>query len=329
MSIPGLTEHQTWNIVDSTKLQSYQRCPRMYFYEYVVGWHGESDKNDLVFGSAWHIAQEVLLLNGYTTEAVQLAYKGFEDYYRQYFNVETDEQFYPKAPASVLYYLPAYIAQYASDRIEYETLYTEIGGRVSIGRDRAIYFKMDSILRHLETGLIISREHKTAKSNSRQWRDKWKLATQIGTYDHALRCMYGSEQVEAIVINAAFFTKLNVEVMMRSKKAKSPNDTPFLRIEVKRLPSMSNVWLFNTNQWFDELDRDMDILMRDGIEGEDVMPCFKQNTESCTDYWGCKYLDFCLAWSNPLQRVHTVPIGFIQDFWDPSQEGHAETRVNL
>ena len=68
----------------------------------------------------------------------------------------------------------------------------------------------------------------------------------------------------------------------------------------------------------DELDREMDRLFR-CKEEDTVLMAFPMNPKSCSAYRGCQFHDFCLSWSNPLQRCYEPPLGFKEEFWDPSQ----------
>ena len=43
-------EHESWYIHDSSKIQEYLECPRMYFYRYVMGWTPDSFNNHTDFG---------------------------------------------------------------------------------------------------------------------------------------------------------------------------------------------------------------------------------------------------------------------------------------
>jgi len=50
------------------------------------------------------------------------------------------------------------------------------------------------------------------------------------------------------------------------------------------------------------------------------MMAFPMNTESCGNYFGCAYHDFCLAWPNPLKRCDEVPQGMKVEFWNPLEK---------
>jgi hypothetical protein len=319
---PPVAEQPTWYVIDSTKLSEYQQCPRRFFYKYILGWRLESERNDLWFGTCWHMAMEHILLNGYEPQSILDACLLFESKYREKYSDLTDDLYFPKVPGVVMRSLPEYCGKYYSDIAKYEVLYTEVAGTVPIAEGRVMHFKIDSILRDRRTNKVRSREHKTGSRNSRVWQDKFKMSIQVGTYDHALRCMFGPELVDGIEINGAIFSKGD------SRKGEH-GKWEFPRIEIIKYPEMSNVWLWNTNRWADLLDADMFALRNICGVDDTIMPAFIQNTESCTDYWGCPYMDFCLTWANPLHHTDIVPIGFIEEHWDPRADEAIRTRVAL
>ena len=97
----------TWKITDPTKLNCFLSCPRMYFFEYILGWRPETPNNHLVFGTAWHAAQEYLLLHDYSVQSVMDAYNVMVREYRKVLGPETDEMFEPKTMENALVVLNA------------------------------------------------------------------------------------------------------------------------------------------------------------------------------------------------------------------------------
>lgn len=305
--------NKTWDIVDSTKLQTYMDCPRRYFFEYVLGWQGEAENVHLIFGSAWHLAMEHLLLKGYTKDTIAEAWNLLNDYYRKHFAPEDDSLRAPKIPSVALNALVGYCNEYRND--EFDVLYTEIAGTVPIMADRVMHFRMDSILRHKDG--IGSLEHKTGSTLTRQWMDQWLLNCQTGTYNHVLYCLYPEEQVKdaGVVINGAIFNKTKMQ---------------YKRVPARRTKKMMNVWYWNVRQWIGQLDEDMAHLAV-CKDSEPVLFCFKQNTQSCTKYFGCPWTAYCMSWANPLQYAEEPPHGCVQRWWDPSniEDQPAKITFNL
>ena len=53
-----IKEQPTWNIKDSSKLDTYLDCPRKFFYEHMLGWRVDRPAHALHFGTSWHMARE-------------------------------------------------------------------------------------------------------------------------------------------------------------------------------------------------------------------------------------------------------------------------------
>lgn len=300
----------TWNITDSTKLQQYMDCPRSYFYNYVLGWRPDKPNNHLVFGSAVHEAMEHLLLHGYDTDSIVDAFNKFNVCYRMEFGEETDELFSPKTPARFIDCLLEYIQKYSTDFLKYEVLYTEIAGSVSLNGYYTLFFKMDTILKEISTGLKFSLEHKTKGGTfNRMWSGEFPLGVQVGTYTHALYCLYPPEEVKGVTINGLAF-----------KKTKS-HMFEFERLPIwKTLPQMQ-VWQSNCISWMRQLESDFKRLSASTLS-EEVLTAFPLNPRSCTKYFGCPYHDYCLAWPNPLKNAYQPPMGFKEEFWNPMAGSH-------
>jgi hypothetical protein len=300
---------KTWQVMDSTKLQSFMECPRKYFYEYVLGWRNENPSIHLEFGSAWHLAMEHMIRErperGYSGEVIREAWQLLNDYYRQFFPPEFDQSNAPKEPGNALYALVGYAKWWEEEDREDKPLYTEIAGVVSLSANRVLHFKMDSIL-ELQKG-ITSREHKTGSQLSRQWRDQWSLSIQTGTYNHVLYCLFPEDQVWGVEINGSIFNKTK---------------TQYERVPSRRTKAMLNAWLMTANYWYDNADREMDFLFNECAEEDDVLRAYPCNPTNCNKYFGCQFMDFCMAWPNPLRSCAQPPMGYKIEHWNPAEESH-------
>jgi len=317
MPIPS---HPTWEIKDSSKLDTWIRCKRWYFFEYILGWRLDMPAQDLYFGEAWHHGREYQLLNGY--EDIQGAYLKFEECYRQYFHPDTDHIYMPKTPAAALVGYLTFANEYARDLIDNEVVeldgvkMTEISGKVPISEKRFLYYRMDSIMRRREDGKIFSWDHKSSTErwiNNRIWSDGFYLGIQNGTYTHCLYCMFPIEEVLGIEFCGAGFAYLKRGSSQRSQGY----HCSLRRVSAFKTPDQMNNWLWHVNNYLDEIDREMERLSHCS-ESDPVMMCFPMNPVSCTAFRGCPYHDFCLSWQNPLQNAYEPPLGFEVDRWDPS-----------
>jgi len=302
-----LQPHATWNILDSTKLKTFMSCPRRYFWAYVAGWRPEGESIDLVFGAAWHIAMEHMLLEfqktgRYDNAAIPTALDLFTSYYRQYFTKDQDALMEPKNPSYALEALAMYTQRYETDR--FKVIATEIAGTVPIADGRRIHFKIDALCQDKQGKLFVL-EHKTSSRLAATWAEEWTLSVQVSTYIHALMCLQDPNQVYGARVNGAFFRKKGIE---------------FMRVPVKKGPLDMQMWLNMVNHYADMIDEEYKRLLSSD-EDNPILDAFPMNTESCIRYGVCPYHDFCVAKHNPLHIASQEPqVGFRLEYWDPMAE---------
>lgn len=301
--------HPTWEIFDSSKIQTFMDCPRKYFYQYILGWNMDIPNHDLIFGAAFHEGMEVLTLNPGDVDG---AHDAFLDYYRQYFSPETDDIYRPKTPDAALMAFAHYISRYqGQDR--FTPLYTELGGRVFTGKHHIVY-KIDAVCKD-ENDHIFALEHKTTKNGIRQvWLDEFLLSLQIGTYSYALRCIYPNI-APIVIVNGVSFSKTKVDM---------------IRQPVKKTRHQLNIWSLTINFWIDQMKEEIDIFLNQSPEDE-YLKAFPLNTRACTNYFRlCPFHDFCMAWANPAkQACDGPPEGFTTRYWNPLEELTIKTEINL
>jgi len=283
-------------------MTDFATCNRRYFFRHLLGWQADILRNDLKWGEAWHIAQEHILLNGYDDLNVVRAFDKFLACYREEFPEDTDTLFEPKTPMRALSALREYTIEYSRDLDEFEVLFTEIAGTVPVCTDpeRVLHFRMDTILKdRIGYGSL---DHKTkGGSLTDQWFRQWPLSFQIGTYHHALYCLYPEDEVWGMKVNGAGILKTKFD---------------FRRLPIKKGREQMQVWLFTMNHYLQELEDELYILAGSN-DSQPVLTAFPQRPTSCDKYWGCEFHDYCMAWANPLQHCEEPPLGFKQEFWDP------------
>ena len=313
MSFP-IPSKNTFKVNDSTKISCFLDCPRKYFYEYILDWRPDCPHHDLDFGEAWHRAQEVLLTHGY--DSVDLAYLTFLKYYRDAgFSEATDIDYAPKNPNYAALALQSYVKQYVTDKLDYETLYTEVAGSVMVSQGQSLSFRIDAILRDKNNGLIRVREHKTTKSDREAWYKQWHLAIQLGTYAYVLYCMFDEKDVWGVEVNGTIFTKKDI--------------AKHVRVPIKKTMQAMNAWHYDVAYWLKVIEQNFSMLFNCSPSAP-VMEAFARNPGNCTKYFGCPYHDFCTAWPNPLARCDEVPLGFVEYSWNPAdREKEAKKVVRL
>lgn len=310
-----ISEHSAWHIKDSSKLSDFLDCRRQYMYKHILGWRPEVPSHDAYFGEAWHKAREHMLINGY--DDTLGAFNAFMEHYRLEYDEETDDMFKPKNPEGALAGILRFPEVYPRDLRENKVLFTEVSGSVPVDERRVIYFRMDSVLQNIETGMIFSLDHKTTSEKnlvSRYWEDAFFLGIQGGTYTHCLYCMFPIEQVKGVEFCGAGFAHLK----RGSKDRSAGYHVTFKRVPTWKTKDQMNTWLWNTIDLLDEIERETDRLMH-CHEDDRVLMAFPLNPNSCTKYFGCPFHDYCMTWSNPLQHCFEPPLGFIREFWDPTE----------
>jgi len=313
-----LTEQPEWSILDSSKIETFLECPRKYFFEHILGWRMDVPNHDAYFGESWHKAREWQLRYGYSD--IEGAYNAFLRHYRKEFPPESDNLYTPKDPAGVLRALMEFAEKRSNDLVENEVVtldgvkMLEISGTVPVDDHRVLHYRLDSIIRRNSDGKIFSWDHKSTKRISRQWREKFHLSIQNGTYTHCLYCMFPIEDVLGIEFCGTCF-----EFLKRGSANRPAGYYVTLeRVPAFKTPDQMNVWLWTVVDILDSIEREMDRLFHSS-DDDLLLMAFPMNPSNCTKYFGCAFHDFCLSWQNPLQHCEEPPLGFRTEFWDPSK----------
>lgn len=294
------------DVQDSTKIQDYMTCPRLYFYRFVLGYKSDRPIHALEFGIAWHLAKEVLFNKGYSNASVDEGMEAFEKHYRQSFPEETDMDYHPKSPGNADLALRQYCIEFQDD--EFEVLHTEIGVTMMVSKGRVIYGKMDSIVKDPVRD-IMSIDSKSQGAHWSYLEDSYQQKFQMMAYNFFLYSYYPADKVYGVVVDATVFKKTENEHFR----------VPILvgnRGNFDKLES----WLWETEQILDDLDRDFDRLA-DAKESDIVMKAFPRRTESCVKYNKiCPLFHVCHVRHNPLQKLDLIPAGYKIEHWDPRRE---------
>lgn len=310
-SIPARSEEH-WHILDATKLQTYLRCPRRFFYEYVMGWRPEVPSTHLIFGQAWHSALEYLYkTKDFSNKGVGEAFNKFLESYRS--RVYEGGDMGGKTPENVLKALIHYVSDYADDLYKYEVLGVEIFDKVEIVDGIFMSVKLDALLQNKDTGRLIILEHKTGSYFSKLWEMQWPLSIQIGGYINAVmrNCAFTADMVNCLV-DGAFFAKTAVTLK---------------RLLVTLTTQEHENWYMAITNTLFKIQSDYAALQGAGPHTGILYP-FTLNPTACTDYGGCPYHDLCVCVGNPLQLYADLngnpPTGFVEEWWNP---GSGETNI--
>ena len=296
-----------FDILDSTKINCFQACPRKYFWNYILGWSPENPNIHLVFGSAWHEAMEVFygaLRAGKVMdiETPQLMAAVFFDRFSE--ELDPDAGIYKKKePVEGVRAIQAYWEKYKV--LDYfEVLHIEVPGDIPITDDWSLTVKLDTICKD-ERGIFVL-EHKTLSAETAAWSAQWLTAIQPKAYNHALYCIFGEsdEHIYGTIINGVVLRK----------------DIGFVRVPISDVPQAMEEWLWEMEYKIKEIEHNCQALSECSVD-DSIMQAFPKRETSCTSYMTpCPFIPFCCSWSNPLQRCDKAPLGTIIKHWDPKKE---------
>lgn len=317
------------NVIDSSKYKDYITCERMFFYSHVLGWKPDRPEIHLVFGSAWHKAMETFWTHGY--EAVEEAFNAFLDYFTGEFpDSDQWEEFHPKTPQRALMALVAYSYFYKNVDSKYTpALFNskpliEIGGKITLTEQTDLAFKMDIVLED-QFRRVRARDWKSG-SPWRGWEEQWETAPQSSCYHHVLYCTNLPDKIDGIEFDGVLFKKT-----VPCKIPKHPEDC-LRHFELKRsliykTKKQMNLWYYLMTHRLNMMRKDFELLSQ-STENDPVLIAFPCREHSCHNFYGrtCAYLDFCLHWNNPLQKLGEPPLGFKEEHWNPLEE---ESKINL
>ena len=294
---------EVMQVQDSSKIQDYLTCERLYFFKHVLGFTSEEPIHDLVFGSSFHKAKAVLLLNRHHPNVVEMAYNAFLKEYRETYGEETDVDFHPKSPGNAELALKEYLNDYKHDNME--VLYVEIGITVPISNKEVLYGKMDSVILDKVRGLI-SLETKTAKALWPWWQESFLQKFQTAAYTHFLYSYFADTYpIHGVIVDGTVF-----------RKSGNENVRLPVILDIKYLEN----WLYDANRIVDNIKKDFALL--DTVKEDAPFMCaFLRRTESCIKYNRvCNFIEVCHAWHNPLQKLDRIPAGYKVEYWDPRKE---------
>ena len=311
---------ESFEVLDSSKIQTFQDSPRRFFFEHVLGWRVDEPNIHLVFGSSWHDAMEVMMreVGSYTDATVARAYNAFQRGFLDVYNDPLQETGSDKkTEGAALNALISYAEEYKND--DFTTHEVEVAGTIPISNTRLIHFKLDTIIEYgaghpLYRPGFWSMEHKTGSMNTIGWRSKWGIIVQPWTYTHALKGLYQNEAV-GVIINGVFFYK---------------KGQAFIRIPVIKSDTMMQAGLDSVNHWVDQIEWNFKMLQEENAKNS-TMFSFPCNGMSCSKFGNCPYMNMCATWANPLAKCeHGPPVGFKEEFWDPRKaEDTAKKVVHL
>ncbi|RQW92787.1 MAG: hypothetical protein EHM79_00220 [Geobacter sp.] len=340
-------------LTDSSKIQDYLTCPRYFWYRHVLGWTKDIASPHLDFGTSVHAGMEPLMRfrmgsntyisvvknnphrveeevfihyppmksKGYNSVSLEEAFNRFLDSYKSFFG-----NLLIVAPGksidAVSEILPMYVENYSQD--DFETLHVEVSfraplinsGMIGNADPISLHGRMDGIVR-TKDGRIWGVEHKTASKLSNIWQNQWSTSVQIGSYTHLLYCMFPPEDVQGVIVNALVFNPTKVQVR---------------RIYVTRSRESMRAWYKLVTDTVTRIYVDLERFQTQvETNNPDIYNTFHMCPTSCGNYGGCEFLEFCVAWPEPLRHIDpkepTPPPGYKIHYWDPREKEETAKEV--
>lgn len=305
-------------LYDNTRLSDFKRCPRYYYYRHIRNWVASGVGLPLVFGSAWHAAQEEIwpaLVEGKMpqNEVVERAYLAFLAEWQKEglpwpLDLETEQEFAPRTPANALEMIHGYVEIRAKQMGDLEMVSVEKPFAVPLDPEDATLFyvgKIDKIIRVKSRKKYRAIEHKTTTAYSKgagfrsSFVDSFSPNSQVDGYLYCLHMTF-PDAVEGVWVDAALVHKTEHEV--------------FKFIPVEKKLDQLDAWLWETRSWIDLVEANKK--QAEGQHNHEYMAAFPKNTNSCHDFnKSCQYIDLCKAWANPSNKP--LPLGFQEEVWDP------------
>lgn len=307
-------------LYSNSSLSDYKTCPRLFFYKYIMEWRASGEEIPLIFGGAWHRAQDAIW-RGFADklDKRQIIQNAYDAFVREWveaglpppnqMGLEAIHKYGARTPMQAHEMIIAYVHKRAAmwEGGEIELIDVERPFAVPLDpEDETLFYvgKIDKVIRRRNKFGGI--EHKTTSSYKKEggfknaFLDSYHLNAQVDGYLYALHMTYTAEDIFGVWVDAALVHK-------------SEEEFKFIPVE-KQIASLDQ-WLGETRAWVGAIENDMaDAALLD--ERDPYMVQFKRNTDSCVDFnRTCAFMDICKVKPNPIGMP--MPSGFVKEPWDP------------
>ena len=306
---------------DNTILSDYRRCERYGYWRHIRGLVTDTIKAELKFGSAWHAGHDVgwpMVAGSHHTndllaEAAKVAFEGFMKYWKAEgmpIGQELLEQYdtlSPHLPETAERMYQHYYKIHSVWLSRIELLDTEASFVVPLYKDDlsiGYIGLIDKKIRHWQ-GDIIPVDHKSTKSYSKDHGFRYEFMqgfqpnSQMEGYHYAMDILHPGE-VNRVWIDASLVHK--------NKDIKTTRNDVHQIIPIQQPVIQINDWLKDARITVERIEEGKETLLK----GEH---CFPKNTNACTYYGMCPYLDICCG-SADWQEV-TEWAGLKYEPWNP------------
>lgn len=142
-------------VASNSRLNTFSRCPKRYFYKYEMGWERREKKIQLERGSWMHKLLEVYYKGGdWEAEHKRLT----KEFYKLFEEERID---LGDMPTDCRRLMRAYLRTYRDDFDRYNVVDTELDETVTFSNGMAMRIIIDLILEDKQTGFLFAWDHKS------------------------------------------------------------------------------------------------------------------------------------------------------------------------
>lgn len=296
----------------------------MWFYRHGLGWRPQTPSSALVFGNAWHNAMDVVWRlvcwekQKKDVLVVAEALKAFETCWEEMDGPLTIEQYEAsgyaaaRGPVRTVETAHEMLIYYVRDRrsvlTDRDLKLLDIERPFAVPIDPAnpdLYYvgRLDKVAR--VRGKLRIYEHKTTTLGSgtsgfqQRWIASFSPNTQVEGYLYAGSMLYG-EPIKDVFVDGA--------LVHQSEHGM------FRFVPVEKQWQTLDSWLWEAHYWISQVESNK-AAMKEHAAGSRYLAAWPKNTNVCTDFSGCPYLDVCRVTADPTQRA--LPAGFRVEHWSP------------
>ncbi len=249
--------------LDNSMISDYMNCPRYFYHRHVEFLKPLQPNLGAEFGTAIHHALDRV----YSGDSSDSARKAFLDHFLQYEGLDSTGS---RTVMKGIAILDKYLDFYHDDLSRYEIEGVELSGGMDMGFFLYIG-RMDLLIRDKSNNKLIVCDHKTS---GRRGYLTLNPNYQITGYIAMVREMSGSSDCETGMLNQIYYTK--------GRKGADPQDSVTLvREETTKKNVHIGEWVRDT-QW-----------QASQIHNSCRCDHFPKNTNSCSRYGRCPYIDLC------------------------------------
>lgn len=300
---------------DNTRVSAYKVCPRSYFIRHVLHWSGQGTVLALVFGQAWHDAQDIVWGQAQNKTLVknpanlaELAYESFTMTWENHglkvdMSYDDMERIAPRTPAVAREMLYEYAQARWRMLQASEVFAIERPFAVPLpGVDGVWYIgRLDKGVVYNGQRLILEHKTTTAYAVNGNFRpdyvECWDVSSQVKGYQFGGSLHFG--EIDSVWVDAALVHK-------------KVHDA-FKFIPIKHGYPILQEWVVSTVGWVSDIIRETAEYEKLGYLKPGM---FKKNEESCYGKYGtCPFINICRTVPDPSQLLE--PPGFDVVKWEP------------